>query len=107
MKLFVNIISQYSDVTLLDKLSTCNDQLISRDEIIVTGKYGIDCIEIGGPKPGVGCAGRGIIRGINAIEQAGILQANYDLIIYDILGNVILILCKQTNDIFIVVGLSL
>ena len=73
--------------TVLDMLR--NNFSLTEKDVIHKGKYGISCIEIGGPTPGVGCAGRGIIRGIEIVEKLGILQNDYDLIIYDILGDVV------------------
>ncbi|HCG99444.1 MAG TPA: nitrogenase reductase, partial [Actinobacteria bacterium] len=35
------------------------------DEVLLEGYKGIKCAESGGPEPGVGCAGRGVITAIN------------------------------------------
>lgn len=60
------------------------------DQIIVDGKHGIKCVEIGGPDPGLGCAGRGIITGMNVLEQMDRFRGeNFDCVIYDILGDVV------------------
>ena len=47
--------------------------------------------ESGGPEPGVGCAGRGIITSINLLEQLGAYDAekNLDYVFYDVLGDVV------------------
>lgn len=49
------------------------------------------CVESGGPEPGVGCAGRGIITSINLLEQLGAYNAdqNLDYVFYDVLGDVV------------------
>ena len=49
------------------------------------------CTESGGPEPGVGCAGRGIITSINLLEQLGAydLKENLDYVFYDVLGDVV------------------
>jgi nitrogenase iron protein NifH len=49
------------------------------------------CVESGGPEPGVGCAGRGIITSINLLEQLGAYDAseNLDYVFYDVLGDVV------------------
>jgi nitrogenase iron protein NifH len=49
------------------------------------------CVESGGPEPGVGCAGRGIITSINMLEQLGAYEAEQDLdyVFYDVLGDVV------------------
>jgi nitrogenase iron protein NifH len=49
------------------------------------------CVESGGPEPGVGCAGRGIITSINLLEQLGAYDEdeNLDYVFYDVLGDVV------------------
>src|SRR5271169_1526885 len=49
------------------------------------------CVESGGPEPGVGCAGRGIITSINMLEQLGAYDESekLDYVIYDVLGDVV------------------
>lgn len=48
------------------------------------------CIEAGGPEPGVGCAGRGILCTLDALREGGMLDASaHDYIIYDVLGDVV------------------
>jgi nitrogenase iron protein NifH len=49
------------------------------------------CVESGGPEPGVGCAGRGIITSINMLEQLGAYAEDEDLdyAFYDVLGDVV------------------
>ena len=49
------------------------------------------CVESGGPEPGVGCAGRGIITSINLLEQLGAYADSEDLdyVFYDVLGDVV------------------
>ena len=49
------------------------------------------CVESGGPEPGVGCAGRGIITSINMLEQLGAYDPseNLDYVFYDVLGDVV------------------
>ena len=41
----------------------------NKSNIIHEGIYGVNCIEIGGPEPGIGCAGRGILKGIDIIDN--------------------------------------
>lgn len=49
------------------------------------------CVESGGPEPGVGCAGRGIITSINMLENLGAYEEseNLDYVFYDVLGDVV------------------
>ncbi len=61
---------------------------IELEEVLITGFRGIRCVESGGPEPGVGCAGRGIITAINFLEENGAYQ-DVDFISYDVLGDVV------------------
>jgi nitrogenase iron protein NifH len=56
-----------------------------------TGFSGTVCVESGGPEPGVGCAGRGIITSINLLEQLGAYadSEKLDYAFYDVLGDVV------------------
>jgi nitrogenase iron protein NifH len=49
------------------------------------------CVESGGPEPGVGCAGRGIITSINLLESLGAYEEEQELdyVFYDVLGDVV------------------
>lgn len=59
------------------------------DEVLLTGFKGIRCAESGGPEPGVGCAGRGIITAINFLEENGAYGADTDFVFYDVLGDIV------------------
>src|SRR5664280_914749 len=56
-----------------------------------TGYSNVMCVESGGPEPGVGCAGRGIITSINLLESLGAYDEseNLDYLFYDVLGDVV------------------
>ncbi|MCF4966932.1 nitrogenase iron protein [Nostoc sp. CMAA1605] len=58
------------------------------DEVVLKGFRDIKCVESGGPEPGVGCAGRGIITAINFLEENGAYQ-DVDFVSYDVLGDVV------------------
>ena len=59
------------------------------DRILRLGFGGITCVESGGPEPGVGCAGRGIITSIGLLEQLGAYTGDLDYVFYDVLGDVV------------------
>ncbi|MBK1698998.1 nitrogenase iron protein [Rhodovibrio salinarum] len=58
------------------------------EDVVKTGYGGIQCVESGGPEPGVGCAGRGVISAINFLEENGAYEGK-DYISYDVLGDVV------------------
>jgi nitrogenase iron protein NifH len=64
---------------------------VELDFVMKVGYSGVRCVESGGPEPGVGCAGRGIITSINLLEQLGAYGDEWDLdyAFYDVLGDVV------------------
>ena len=64
---------------------------VDLDDLRRTGFAGTVCVESGGPEPGVGCAGRGIITAINLLEQLGAYadSEKLDYAFYDVLGDVV------------------
>jgi len=59
------------------------------DDVLKTGFLDIRCVEAGGPEPGVGCAGRGVITAINFLEEEGAYEEDLDFVSYDVLGDVV------------------
>ena len=64
---------------------------VELDDLRKQGYGGTWCVESGGPEPGVGCAGRGIITSINMLEQLGAYapREGLDYAFYDVLGDVV------------------
>ncbi|MFG1419291.1 nitrogenase iron protein [Xanthobacter sp. V0B-10] len=58
------------------------------EDVMKLGYGGIKCVESGGPEPGVGCAGRGVITSINFLEENGAYD-DVDYVSYDVLGDVV------------------
>ncbi|ABK43713.1 Mo-nitrogenase iron protein subunit NifH [Magnetococcus marinus MC-1] len=59
------------------------------EDVLKAGFGGIKCVESGGPEPGVGCAGRGVITAINFLEEEGAYEEDLDFVFYDVLGDVV------------------
>ena len=74
--------------TVLDYLRDAPADRTRAEDILGTGTLGIGCIEAGGPKPGVGCAGRGIISAFEFLERDRVKE-RYDAVLYDVLGDVV------------------
>ncbi|MDR2357107.1 MAG: nitrogenase iron protein [Oscillospiraceae bacterium] len=74
--------------TVLDTVRD-NRQGVTLDNLVKTGFGGIRCVESGGPEPGVGCAGRGIITSIDMLENLGAYTDDLDYVFYDVLGDVV------------------
>lgn len=79
-----------SDInTVLDLVRERKDDF-KLDEMVVEGYKGILCVEAGGPTPGMGCAGRGIIAALEKLEQKGAYETyKPDIVFYDVLGDVV------------------
>lgn len=74
--------------TVLDTLR--EKSTVKAGEVIFEGFHGIYCVEAGGPAPGVGCAGRGIITAVELFKQQKVFEElDLDYVIYDVLGDVV------------------
>ena len=74
--------------TVLDTLREAGED-IELEDILKEGYKGTRCVESGGPEPGVGCAGRGIITSIGLLERLGAYTDDLDYVFYDVLGDVV------------------
>ncbi len=74
--------------TVLDTLREKN--VVKAEDVIHEGFGGVYCVEAGGPAPGVGCAGRGIITAVQLLKQQRIFEElQLDYVIFDVLGDVV------------------
>lgn len=75
--------------TVLDAIRNSETD-ISLDCLVYEGYGGVLCVETGGPTPGIGCAGRGIITAFEKLEELDAYR-HYkpDVILYDVLGDVV------------------
>ncbi|PXV95726.1 nitrogenase iron protein NifH [Lachnotalea glycerini] len=63
---------------------------VSLKDLVYEGDEGVFCVEAGGPVPGVGCAGRGIITAFEKLEELDAFEVyKPDIVIYDVLGDVV------------------
>lgn len=75
--------------TVLDLVRTRKDDFTLEDMVTV-GWGGVLCVEAGGPTPGLGCAGRGIIAALEKLEEKGAYEIYQpDIVLYDVLGDVV------------------
>jgi nitrogenase iron protein NifH len=74
--------------TVLDTLR--EKRTVKPEEVIYEGFGGVYCVESGGPAPGVGCAGRGIITAVQLLKQLRVFDdLELDIVLYDVLGDVV------------------
>ncbi|HJH31397.1 MAG TPA: Ni-sirohydrochlorin a,c-diamide reductive cyclase ATP-dependent reductase subunit [Methanosarcinaceae archaeon] len=62
---------------------------ITENDVVFEGYNGVKCVEVGGPEPGIGCAGRGIIVAIQKLKKISTAQDICDLVIYDVPGDIV------------------
>ncbi|MDR1496280.1 MAG: nitrogenase iron protein [Clostridiales Family XIII bacterium] len=74
--------------TVLDTLRDEGED-IDLSNIMKRGYRKVRCVESGGPEPGAGCAGRGIITSIGLLERLGAYTKDLDYVFYDVLGDVV------------------
>jgi nitrogenase iron protein NifH len=75
--------------TVLDLMRTGNEGL-TLDDMVFTGFAGVLCVESGGPTPGIGCAGRGVITALEKLSELGAYEEyKPDIVLYDVLGDVV------------------
>ncbi len=75
--------------TVLHQMKSLRPEELRLENILRVGAGGVHCVEAGGPEPGVGCAGRGIISMDKAVEVLGLDKRAYDVVLYDVLGDVV------------------
>ena len=75
--------------TVLDQIREKGDSVTLKD-IVFEGAGGVICVESGGPTPGIGCAGRGIITAFEKLEELSAYEVfQPDIVLYDVLGDVV------------------
>lgn len=75
--------------TVLDAMREGDEDELELTDFLYTGFAGIKAVESGGPEPGVGCAGRGVVTAINLLERMGAYSPDLDYVMYDVLGDVV------------------
>ncbi len=75
--------------TVLQYIKTVLPNDRKAEDIVFLGFGNVACVEAGGPEPGVGCAGRGIITTFDLLDNLGIQPYLFDITLYDVLGDVV------------------
>lgn len=85
-RLILNSKAQDTVLSLAAEAGSVED--LELEDVLKLGYKDIKCVESGGPEPGVGCAGRGVITSINFLEENGAYD-DVDYVSYDVLGDVV------------------
>jgi len=75
--------------TVMDVLREEGEEAVTLDRVRKVGFGGILCVESGGPEPGVGCAGRGVITAVQMMVDIGGYPDDLDFLFFDVLGDVV------------------
>ena len=86
----INLLGGTPVTPVMDYMRTHDDDPERIEEISRIGYGGVMCIETGGPTPGLGCAGRGILTPFSLLEQLELFEEyKPDVVMYDVLGDVV------------------
>ncbi len=86
----MNLLSGKSLTSVMGYMRDFDKEPEGLEEISKLGYKNILCIETGGPTPGLGCAGRGIIATFNLLEKLNLFETHTpDVVLYDVLGDVV------------------
>lgn len=85
-RLILHAKAQTSILSLAAEVGSVED--LELEDVLLEGMSGIRCVESGGPEPGVGCAGRGVITAIGFLEENGAYEG-LEYVCYDVLGDVV------------------
>ena len=83
------LLAGHTVVTALDYMRRTAPAEQSLNDLLHTGYGGVICAEAGGPEPGVGCAGRGILSTFALFDRLGLNTDDFDVVVYDVLGDVV------------------
>ena len=85
-----NLLSGEPLIPVMNYLREHEEDPSSLSEISLRGFGNVLCIETGGPTPGLGCAGRGIIATFNLLDELELLETEKpDVVLFDVLGDVV------------------
>ena len=86
----MNLLGGTPVMPVMDYMRIHDEEPTSLDQITKEGYGGVLCIETGGPTPGLGCAGRGIITTFSLLEELELFKTfKPDVVLYDVLGDVV------------------
>jgi nitrogenase iron protein NifH len=69
---------------------TLHGATITPEQVVATGRHGVDFVEAGGPEAGVGCAGRGVSLMLERLDAMRLVESRaYEVVVYDVLGDVV------------------
>ena len=86
----INLLGGTTPIPVMNYMREYDEDPETVEDISKVGYGGVLCIETGGPTPGLGCAGRGIITALEKLKETGAYETHQpDVVLYDVLGDVV------------------
>jgi len=85
----MKLVDEFPVRTIFGSMAIHGERNLRLDHFLMHGRSGIDCIEVGGPEPGVGCAGRGITKALELLARLDFDWPAYEIVVWDVLGDVV------------------
>ena len=86
----INLLGGTTPIPVMNYMREYDEDPETIEDISKVGYGGVLCIETGGPTPGLGCAGRGIIVTFSLLEDLELFETHQpDVVLYDVLGDVV------------------
>ena len=86
----INLLGGTTPIPVMNYMREYDEDPETIEDISKVGYGGVLCIETGGPTPGLGCAGRGIITALEKLKETGAYEVYQpDVVLYDVLGDVV------------------
>ena len=86
----INLLGGTTPIPVMNYMREYDEDPETIEDISKVGYGGVLCIETGGPTPGLGCAGRGIITALEKLKELGAYDVyKPDVVLYDVLGDVV------------------
>ena len=86
----INLLGGTTPIPVMNYMREYDEDPERIEDISKIGYGGVLCIETGGPTPGLGCAGRGIIATFSLLEDLELFETyEPDVVLYDVLGDVV------------------
>ena len=86
----INLLGGTTPIPVMNYMREYDEDPETIEDISKVGYGGVLCIETGGPTPGLGCAGRGIIATFSLLEDLELFEIHQpDVVLYDVLGDVV------------------
>lgn len=82
------LLTEHPLPSIMEQYEALLHRRIPPETVIAHPRENLWCCEVGGPKPGVGCAGRGITISLAYLDQTGYFERS-DVVLYDVLGDIV------------------